>query len=89
MSNIQKQIETIYNAKCEGKLDSGIDKCNCFLHSYSNNVNNGDEFKNLKPFIKFVEYRRTYKTKNINISELKKYAKEFVSDKLNFIDVNF
>lgn len=88
MSHIEKQIETIYNAKCEGKLENGIDKCNCFLHSYSGNI--GDQFRNLQPFVTFVEYKEQLnQSKTITISELKKYAKEFVSDDINFINANF
>lgn len=87
MNTVRKQIKDIYDEKCNGN-DGVIDKCNCYLHSYTSK-NNGNDFIDLEPFIKFVEDNHNCDIP-LTCQLLKSYAKNYINnDDLSFEDCNW
>ena len=93
-NKIAEFIQNIYTSECKGKQND-IDKCNCFLHSYS--YNGGPEtnnFQTLKPYIEYVASIHPIEME-LTISLLKEYAKSFSSSSflslptIDFSNANF
>jgi len=88
-NKITKFIKKVYTSECKGK-QNGVDKCNCFLHSYSSHISgvHGNKFQTLKPYIEYVVLIHPEKME-LTISVLKQYAKSFSSTTLDFSTANF
>ena len=83
-------IKNLYNAKCGGDID--IDKCNCFLHSFTvldksdhidSDCDSIDEFTHLIPFIKYI-YSVHDSNNKLDLKTVKSYASKFTDPNIEF-----